>query len=159
MNNHVYALGALDSRLMVGTLGGLSMLEAGLVRANYTTANSGLKQNWITAIQAVRDEWFIGTYGAGVVKLDAAGRWTTFPDLKGQIEVNVNAMAATDRAVYAGTLGRGLAVYNRASERWSFVMNGLPSENVTALTVAAGYLYIGTENGLVRIPEQQVPMQ
>ncbi len=159
VNNHVYALGSRNSRLMVGTLGGLSMLDAGVVRASYTTANSGLKQNWITAIQAVADEWFIGTYGAGVIKLDQAGRWTTFADLKGQIEVNANAMAATDRAVYAGTLGRGLAVYNRTSERWSLVANGLPSENVTALTVAAGYLYVGTENGLVRIPERLVPTQ
>lgn len=159
VNNHVYALAAADSRLLVGTLGGLSMLDAGVVRANYTTANSGLKQNWITAIQPVGPDWFVGTYGAGVIRLDAAGRWTTFPDLKGHIEINSNAMAATPRAIYAGTLGRGLAVFNRASERWSFISNGLPSGNVTALTAAGTYLYIGTENGLVRIPEQQITIQ
>ncbi|MBV8818031.1 MAG: hypothetical protein JO022_06715 [Acidobacteriaceae bacterium] len=158
VNNHVYALASADSRLMAGTLGGLSMLDAGTVRANYTTANSGLKQNWITAIQRVADEWFVGTYGAGVVKLDSAGRWTTFPDLRGQIEVNANAMLVTSRAVYAGTLGNGLAVYGRASGRWSFLANGLPSDNVTALAFAAGELYIGTDNGLVRINEQQVPL-
>jgi hypothetical protein len=30
---------------------------------------------------------------------------------------------------------------------------------VTALTSGSGYLYIGTDNGLVRIPESQVPTQ
>ena len=159
VNNHVYALGTKNARLAVGTLGGLSMLDAGVVRANYTTANSGLKQNWITAIQPVDDEWFIGTYGAGVVKLDAAGRWTTFPDVRGQVEINPNAMVATPRAVYAGTLGRGLAVYGRILKRWNFVTAGLPSTNVTALTVAGGYLYIGTDNGLVRVPERRVSIE
>ena len=159
VNNHVYALAAMHTKLAVGTLGGLSLLDAGVVKANYTTANSGLKQNWITAIQPVGDEWFIGTYGAGVVKLDAAGRWTPFPDLRGQLEINPNAMVATDRAVYAGTLGQGLAVFSRKLQRWNFITAGLPSENVTALTVADGYLYIGTGTGLVRVPEQRVSIE
>ena len=30
---------------------------------------------------------------------------------------------------------------------------GLPSKNVTALAAGGGYLYIGTDNGLVRIAE------
>jgi ligand-binding sensor domain-containing protein len=159
VNNHVYSLGADQSKLMVGTLGGISMLDAGVVRASYTTANSGLKQNWITAIQPVNGDWFIGTYGSGVIELDSSGRWDTFPDMRGQIEINFNAMVVTPRAVYAGTLGRGLAAYGRTSGRWSFVTKGLPSANVTALAAANGYLYVGTENGLVRIPEQQLPMQ
>ena len=162
VNNHVYSLGVDQgdrSKLLVGTLGGLSMLESGVVRASYTTANSGLKQNWITAIQPVDGSWFIGTYGTGVVELDSAGRWNTFPDMRGQIEINSNAMLGTARAVYAGTLGRGIAAYSRTSGRWNFVTKGLPSANVTALAFSNGYLYVGTENGLVRIPEQQVPMQ
>jgi len=32
----------------------------------------------------------------------------------------------------------------------------LPSLNVTALTEGNGYLYIGTDNGLVRIPEEKL---
>jgi ligand-binding sensor domain-containing protein len=65
-------------------------------------------------------------------------------------------MIATDRRVYAGTLDRGLYVYDRLLERWSDVVAGLPSPNVTALTVHNGYLYIGTDNGLIRIPEQNL---
>ena len=82
VNNHVYALAASGSRLMAGTLGGLSILDSGIVRASFTTANSGLKHNWITAIAGAGDDWFLGTYGAGVLKLDASGRWTSFPDWK-----------------------------------------------------------------------------
>ena len=65
-------------------------------------------------------------------------------------------MLATDSAVYAGTLTRGLAVYNRASNRWNFVLAGLPSSNVTAFAYSNGYLYIGTDNGLVRIAERNL---
>ncbi len=158
VSNHINALAAAGTRLLVGTLGGVSMLDTGLVRTNYTTANSALKHNWITAVVPVGKEWFAGTYGAGVMKLDADGRWTAFPDLKGQIEINPNAMLVTERAVYAGTLGRGLAVYNRASERWGFLTTGLPSQNVTALAAGNGYVFVGTDNGLARVPEAQVVM-
>jgi ligand-binding sensor domain-containing protein len=156
VNNHAYALAASGSRTLVGTLGGLSIVDSGLVSASFTTANSGLRHNWITAIVPAANEWFIGTYGAGVVKLDSTGRWTTFPDLRPPLEINQNAMVVTDDAVYAGTLGRGLAVYRRALGRWTMIARGLPSPNVTALALGGGYLYIGTDNGLVRAPERSV---
>lgn len=156
VNNHAYALAAMDSKLAVGTLGGLSILDRGSIKANFTTSNSGLKQNWITAVQAVGSDWFVGTYGAGVVKLDSSGRWTNFPDLKGHLEINTNAMASTPGAVYAGALGQGLAVYSHASGRWRFIVRGLPSGNVTAVAASNGMLYIGTDNGLVRVSERRL---
>jgi ligand-binding sensor domain-containing protein len=154
VNNHVYALAADGSRILAGTLGGLSILDSGFVSASFTTANSGLKHNWITAIVRTGDDWFIGTYGAGVLKLDTTGHWSTFADWRVPAVINPNAMLVTDRAVYAGTLGQGLAIYNRASMRWTLHTTGLPSLNVTALAVGAGYLYIGADNGLVRITEK-----
>ena len=58
----------------MGTLGGLSLLAGGQVQRNLTTANSGLKANWITALAKVgEDDWLIGTYGAGVFRMDGAG--------------------------------------------------------------------------------------
>ncbi len=53
VNNHVYALGVSGDELIAGTLGGLSLLDKGDVAANYTTANSNLKHNWITAVVPV----------------------------------------------------------------------------------------------------------
>jgi ligand-binding sensor domain-containing protein len=156
VNNHVYALGVSGDELMAGTLGGLSVLDKGSVAANYTTTTSNLKHNWITAVVPVGAEWMVGTYGAGILGLDRAGRFHAFETASGQFEVNPNAMLVTPNYVLAGTLGNGLYLYDRQSGRWSVIDTGLPSLNVTALAVGNGYIYIGTDNGLVRIPEQKL---
>ena len=160
VNNHVYTIAADGNRLFAGTLGGLSVLDEWMVRSSYTTANSHLRHNWITALAKVDGEWFAGTYGAGVQALDPArdgsGEWHGFPDLPKSLVVNPNALAVSATRVYAGSLGDGIYVYERAQKRWSRAVVGLPSLNVTAIAVVGGYLYAGTDNGLVRIPEEMV---
>ncbi|MGA2903199.1 MAG: hypothetical protein ABSD98_05190 [Candidatus Korobacteraceae bacterium] len=156
VNNHVYALGVSGDELLAGTLGGLSLLNKGDVTANFTTATSNLKHNWITAVVPVGQEWMVGTYGAGILALDRSGHFRSFEIGSGPFEVNPNAMLVTTNYVLAGTLGQGLYLYDRQLERWSVIRDGLPSLNVTALASANGYLYIGTDNGLVRIPEQKL---
>ena len=156
VNNHVYSLAASGDQLMAGTLGGISILDNGNVAANYTTANSNLKHNWITAVVPVGSEWMVGTYGAGVLGLDRSGHFHTFDVGSGNFEVNPNAMLVTPAFVLAGGLGTGLYLYDRTSGRWSVMEQGLPSLNVTALAAANGYIYIGTDNGLVRIPERML---
>jgi len=98
----------------------------------------------------------VGTYGAGILGLDRSGRFHSFEKATGPFEVNPNAMLVTSRHVLAGTLGNGLYVYDRESGRWSTFQAGLPSFNVTALTENNGYIYVGTDNGLVRIQEQKL---
>ena len=72
--------------------------------------------------------------------------------------MNPNALVVTEARVYIGTLDRGLFVYDRTSRRWSNFTAGLPSANVTALAPAGrGNLYVGTDNGLVRISEPSLP--
>jgi ligand-binding sensor domain-containing protein len=156
VNNHVYALGASGDELMAGTLGGLSQLEKGDMQVSYTTATPGLKHNWITAIVPVGGEWMVGTYGAGVLGLDRSGHFRSFENATGPFEINPNAMLVTPSHVFAGTLGNGLYVYERQSDRWLAVGRGLPSTNVTALALLNGYLYVGTDNGLVRVEEQKL---
>jgi len=156
VNNHVYALGVSGDDLMAGTLGGLSLLNKGDVAANYTTTTSNLKHNWITAVVPVGSEWMVGTYGAGILGLDRSGHFHSFEVGSGQFEVNPNAMLVTASYVLAGTLGNGLYLYDRQTGRWSAIRDGLPSLNVTALAAANGFIYIGTDNGLVRIPEQKL---
>jgi ligand-binding sensor domain-containing protein len=156
VNNHVYALGASGDELMAGTLGGLSQLSQGDVKFNYTTSSSNLKHNWITAVAPVGSEWMVGTYGAGVLGLDASGHFHSFETASGPLEINPNAMLVTPSYVLAGSLGQGLYLYDRQSGRWSVIRNGLPSLNVTAFAATNGYLLIGTDNGLVRIPGQKL---
>ncbi len=156
VNNHVYALGVSGDELIAGTLGGLSVIGRGEVRANYTAGASGLKQNWITAVVPVGDEWMVGTYGSGIMGLDRAGRFHPFEKATAEMEINPNAMLVTPQHVLAGTLGNGLYVYDREKERWSVIRERLPSQNVTALAASKDYIYVGTDNGLVRIQEQKL---
>jgi hypothetical protein len=161
VNNHVYALGvrATKDEVLAGTLGGVSDVVHETVERNLTVTNSGLKHNWVTAIVPVdgndgKDSWMVGTYGAGVMQLDGDGRFTPMEGATRDMIVNPNAMLATDTHIFAGTLGDGLWVWSRASGRWKQVTAGLPSENVTALAERGGEVYVGTENGLVRIAER-----
>jgi len=156
VNNHVYAISSEGQTMLAGTLGGLTVLENGVVKASYTTSNSRLKHHWITALGRVGGEWFAGTYGAGVQRLDGMGQWQSFAEAGDGIVVNPNAMLVTEARVYAGTLDRGLYVYDRRGGRWSQIGAGLPSRNVTALAARDGYIYIGTDNGLVRIAERNL---
>jgi hypothetical protein len=156
VNNHVYTLGASGRELLAGTLGGISVLDRGQIVASYTTANSALSRNWISAVVPVGHEWMVGTYGGGILRLDDSGKFHSYGVVTGNFEINPNAMLVTGSHIFAGSLERGLFVYNRASDRWSKITAGLPSENVTALAQANGYVYIGTDNGLVRAREQDL---
>jgi ligand-binding sensor domain-containing protein len=153
VNNHVYALGASGDHLVAGTLGGLSLLVGGEVRRNLNTSTSGLKHNWITALVAVGNDWLVGTYGAGVMRLTADGNVMPTEATQAGVVINPTAMAADGRMVLAGTLGQGLMVGDATGTRWGRVTAGLPSLNVTAVAIHDGVVYVGTENGLVKIDE------
>lgn len=153
VNNHVYSLGASGGTLLAGTLGGLSLLSNERVKSSYTTANSSLKTNWITALVPAGSEWFAGTYGGGVQRLDSAGLWRQFDSMPENVVVNPNAMAVSPRAIYAGTLEHGLLIWEAQRQSWRAVRAGLPSSNVTAILYHDNKLYLGTGNGLVTVPE------
>ena len=163
VNNHVYALAATggSGQLIAGTLGGISILRSNVVEHNLTVANSALKHNWITALLPMPDDSvLVGTYGAGLETLDSQGRFIPIELPSGTPRdpvINPNALYATSSHVYAGTLGNGMLVYSVSTGRWSAVTTGLPSLNVTAFAARSGEIYIGTENGLVRIPEANLP--
>lgn len=156
VNNHVYALGASGNQLVAGTLGGISLLNSGAVQRNLTTATSGLKHNWITGLANVGNEWLVGTYGAGILRLGADGSVTQTEATRQGLVVNPTAMVADGRLVLAGTLGQGLLVGDVTGMRWKTVTAGLPSLNVTALAIHNGVVYVGTENGLVKIAEDKL---
>jgi ligand-binding sensor domain-containing protein len=58
--------------------------------------------------------------------------------------------------VLAGTLGQGLLVADATGTRWKTITAGLPSLNVTALAIRGGVVYVGTDNGLVKIAEDKL---
>jgi ligand-binding sensor domain-containing protein len=164
VNNHVYTLATdpENMRVIAGTLGGISLLDNEAVLQNVTLRNSAMKRNWVTAVVQVpesnaAESWFVGTYGGGVVQMDSAGHVSAMESAAPQAVINPNAMLRTSEHVFAGTLSDGLLVYNRSSHRWSTVMAGLPSRNVTALAERGGELYVGTDNGIVHVAEGNLP--
>jgi ligand-binding sensor domain-containing protein len=170
VNNHVYTLAAQSSssHVVAGTLGGISILDDETVRQNITLKNSGLNRNWITALlrvpqlaasqpTAIPVTWMVGTYGGGIVQMDDTGHVTSTNNPATAAVVNPNALFATPQHIFAGTLDNGLFSYNRASRRWTHILSGLPSRSVTAFAESNGELYIGTENGIVRIAESRLP--
>ena len=155
VNNHVYALGVReDGETLAGTLGGLSLVRHETVQRNLTATNSGLKHNWVTAIVLdEKDGWDIGTYGAGVMQMSHDGTVTA---LTPAFVVNPNAMLRTRNHLLVGSLSNGLWVETLSTGKWSDVLNGLPSKNVTALAERDGAIYVGTDNGLVKIAEESL---
>jgi ligand-binding sensor domain-containing protein len=89
-----------------------------------------------------------------VMRLDRDGRIMPMEGATRDMVVNPNAMLATNAHVLVGTLGQGLWAWSRATGRWRQITAGLPSENVTAFAEHSGEVYVGTENGLVRIAER-----
>jgi len=85
------------------------------------------------------------------VRMDAEGNISPTEAAQLGTVVNPGAMIATGREVLAGTLGKGLLVGDVTGTRWKMVTAGLPSLNVTALAVHNGVVYLGTDNGLLKI--------
>jgi ligand-binding sensor domain-containing protein len=155
VNNHVYTLAQAGPVLLAGTLGGVSVLRNGRVEASFTTANSELRQNWITSSAVSGGDVYLGGYGSGVVLMNSRFEMQAFREFAGKrVEINQNAMLATKSGIYAGTAGQGLAFLPSGQQRWHFWETGLPSANVTALASEGEDLYIGTDNGLIRLPER-----
>src|SRR5258708_30718592 len=157
VNNHVYTIAVAGKEVIAGTLGGISVLQDENVAANYTVTTRGLTHNWISAVVREGNDWMVGTYGGGIVRPLANGQFETLDLAPGKVEVYPNAMLATEGPVLARTLGKGRYAIKRSSQHWSVITQGLPSLTVTALASGNGFIYAGTDNGLVRIPEQNLP--
>ena len=162
VNNHVYSIAASpDGHLVAGTLGGLSLLEHASVLSNLNASNSHLRHNWISAVLPLPGfaggGYLLGSYGGGLMQLTGDAEIATMPGAPQNVVINPNALLSTSLHVFAGSLGQGLWSFGRTSGRWQQVVAGLPSLNVTALAAHDGQLFVGTDNGLVHIPEAQLP--
>ncbi len=153
-SNYLYCCETLNSRVYVGTLGGLAELDGLRVVRTWRTDNSTLPVNWINALLAVEETLYIGTYGGGVCALRPTGDVVRFPETKG-CEVNLNALATDGDRLYVGTLDRGLLIYDIRRRRWHTWRDGLPSTNVTALAVRPDAIFVGTSGGIARIAKRR----
>jgi hypothetical protein len=60
-------------------------------------------------------------------------------------------MAVDGERLYAGTLDRGIQIYNGSQGSWQVVREGLPSQNVTGFAFTSDHVLAGTDRGVVEI--------
>jgi ligand-binding sensor domain-containing protein len=134
-----------DGAVWAGTLGGVARLGPDGVQV-FTQAGGALPHDWATALLPDGDDVIVGTYDAGLARLGARGG-APLADA-GEIWVNPNGLARVGDALVVSTLGDGLVV--RRGGRTAALRAGLPSDDVTAVAVSGGAVWIGTRGGLVR---------
>lgn len=151
--NQVYCLAPFGRELAAGGLAGLTLLGGadGLtVRRNLNVASGQLPHNWVNALLPDEERLWVGTYGGGIVVLDAEGRAQPAAETAG-VSINSGAALIVGNARFFGTLTKGLAA-SRDGRRWVFIDQPLLSPNVTALAATPGFLWVGGDRGLVRLP-------
>ena len=149
-SNSLYTVLSQGRKTYVGTLGGLAVIEDGRVSRVFKDTNSKLITNWVTALSAVGNRIFVGTYGGGLFELNASGELRSFATEVGRVVVNPNAMWSDGSRLFVGTLD-GALIFEPSSQQWMKVKSELPSRNVMSITGDDNYVYFGTTGGIARI--------
>lgn len=155
ISNRVYAISQMKGKLVIGTLGGISIYN-GKKFTNFSSANSELATNWVNALVSTGERVYIGTYGGGIAYLDNQGI-KSIKKTEG-IEINHNAIFYKKPYLFAGTCKKGLLYFNETNKRTEFLLNLFPLNNVTAIFIDDNYFYIGTEQGLYRIKANEMEL-
>jgi len=160
--NQALALAAGQS-LFVGTPSGLGAMDGRRVRWRVTSGDGKLPHPWVTALNEGDDGLYVGTYGGGVARRaapasDSSGlspvdraRYQTFPETA-DLKINPGCLVEAAGRLYAGTDGRGLWRLSLDRSRFEPLRLSLPSPRVTALVTGEGALWIGTDEGVTRLP-------
>ncbi len=159
--NQAVAL-AYDDVLYVGTPSGLGAIGGQRVRFRVAAGEGRLPHPWVTALAPSHGTLYVGTYGGGIVRRTASGveapagrvdraRYETFVETEG-LKVNPGCLVEAHGRLYAGTDGKGLYRLSADGRRFDRLDVALPSPRITALLPAPGALYIGTDEGVARLP-------
>ena len=164
--NQALALAAGDG-LFVGTPSGLGAMDGRRVRWRVTAGEGKLPNPWVTALHVAEDGLYVGTYGGGLARRApgqaALGRtlvdatpYGTFEETAG-LKVNTGCLVDAGGRLYAGTDGHGVWRLSRDRARFERMDLPLPSPRVTALVAGENALWIGTDEGIARLPLEAEP--
>ena len=147
---------APGAQLFVGTPSGLGAVSGGKVAWRVTAGEGRLPHPWVTALADRAEGLYIGTYGGGVARRVAVagspkGRFEAFPETQG-FKVNPGCLVEAGGRLFMGTDGQGLFRLSRDGARFEPLSLPLPSGRVTALLPGPGALWVGTDEGLARLP-------
>ena len=155
--NQALALADGDE-LFVGTPSGLGAISGSRVAWRTTSGDGKLPHPWVTALALFKDALYIGTYGGGVTrrtkpggKEPAMGTFDPFLETQG-FKVNTGCLVEAAGRLFLGTDGRGLFRLDTEGNHFLPVAVPLPSPRVTALLQDREWLYVGTDEGLARLP-------
>jgi hypothetical protein len=165
--NQALALAA-SHELFVGTPSGLGALRGRRVSWRVAAGDSKLPHPWVTALVGDETGLFVGTYGGGVARrvagavrsargfLSDEARYETFPETEG-LKINAGCLLRVRGRLYAGTDGAGLWRTSADAGRFERMTLRLPSSRVTAMAASAEALFVGTDEGLARVPLEAEP--
>jgi len=156
--NQVLALADAGDQLFVGTPSGLGAVRGGQVLWRAVAGDGRLPHPWITALSLYQKGLFIGTYGGGVTRRSplpeqpgAPGNFEAFPETQG-FKINTGCLLSASGRLFLGSDGQGLWVLSGDGSRFEHCAAPLPSLRITALYAEGDWLYIGTDEGLTRLP-------
>lgn len=147
-----------EGLLFVGTPTGLGAIRGSRVAWRITAGEGRLPNPWVNALAFFKGELYIGTYGGGITRREtppadrgALGAFAPFAETEG-LKVSAGGLAAAGGSLWAGTDGQGLYRLSADGGRFLPVNAPLPSPRITAILPGKDGLYIGTDEGLARIP-------
>lgn len=130
-----------DNRLIVGTSCGLfskSVLGHELLMDDIT----------VSAIAADNDGLWVGSSGQGLYRWDGERFQKRYLIRDPALFDNINALDFKHDHLYVGS-DNGLHIHDGGRWETMTTLEGLPSNNVTAVDASAWVVYVGTDEGLV----------
>ena len=146
INNRVNCLKRYHNHLYVGTLGGISKLDNLKIIKNFGVEY--FSSPWISALEVVKDNLFIGSYGGGLYRYNGK---KIKKISKKRVFINPNAIIGSKNFVFAGTLNKGILIYD-INHNKSYFYDELPSLNITALHIEKDNIFVGSDFGFWIMP-------
>jgi hypothetical protein len=153
--NQAMALAA-GPELLVGMPSGLAGVANRRVAWRVAAGEGKLPHPWVTALLQTGSGLYVGTNGGGVVRRMNDGRYEPYVETEG-LKVSPGCLTQAGGRVYAGSDGRGLWRLSADGGRFERLSADLPSPRVTALLASKDALFVGTDEGLARMPLAERP--